>query len=121
MEGRVILVRRLVALDITLHGPKFIGIEFGIGTPAILLAGAYLAFRGPLLLGLYLLFTGINYVPALVYAIIIIRSGTARAEVAEEMVNDPHYVRKYSVQQLLIFVPLAIVILAAIQLRSCKD
>ena len=52
MEGRLINVRRLVALDITLHGPRFIAIEFGLGTPAIIAVGIFLAVRGPFLLGL---------------------------------------------------------------------
>jgi hypothetical protein len=64
VEGRVIIVRKLVALDITLHGPRFIMIEFGVGTPAILAVGGFLAATGQLVLGLYLLFTGINYAPS---------------------------------------------------------
>jgi hypothetical protein len=35
-KERLIDIRKLVALDITLHGPKFIMIEFGLGTPAII-------------------------------------------------------------------------------------
>jgi len=44
-------------------------IEFGVGTPAILVIGGFLAATGQLFLGVYLLFTGINYIPLLVYAI----------------------------------------------------
>jgi len=69
VEGRVISVRKLVTLDIALHGPRFIMIEFGVGTPAILVIGGFLAATGQLFLGVYLLFTGINYIPLLVYAI----------------------------------------------------
>ena len=36
---RLINIRKLVALDITLHGPKFIIIELGLGTPAIIAMG----------------------------------------------------------------------------------
>jgi hypothetical protein len=121
VEGRIIDVRRLVALDITLHGPRFIMIEFGVGTPIILAVGAFLAAGAAgfqLYLGLYLLATGINYVPVLIYAVLIVRAGTAKSEVADEMSANPHYVRKYGVQQLLIFVPFAIVLLAAVQLRE---
>jgi hypothetical protein len=112
------VVRKLVALDITLHGPRFIGIEFGVGTPVILIVGVVLA-EGSVgvqhLLGVYLLLTGINYLPILAYAIVVIRAGTAKAEVAEGLATDSHYVRKYSTQQLLIFVPFAVVLLAAVQ------
>jgi hypothetical protein len=73
VEGRLINVRRLVSLDITLHGERFILAEFGIGTPVILAVGLYLAAVGPLLLGLYLFLTGINYVPLLGYAIVTVR------------------------------------------------
>jgi len=115
VEGRVINVRKLVALDITLHGPRFITIEFGVGTPAILAVGGFLAATGQPILGVYLLLTGINYFPLLVYAVLIARAGTARDEVAGGLSQDKHYVRKYSTQQLLIFVPFAVILLAAAQ------
>ena len=101
MEGRVIIVRRLVALDITLHGSRFIMLEFGVGTPAILAVGGFLAATGQPVLGLYLLLTGINYVPLLIYAALIARAGSAEREVASGLSQDAHYVRKYSTQQLL--------------------
>ena len=115
MEGRIINVRKLVALDITLHGPRFILIEFGVGTPAILAVGGYLAATSQLVLGVYLLLTGINYVPLLGYALLLARRGTAAEEVADGLSQDKHYVRKYSTQQILIFVPLAVVLLAIFQ------
>ncbi|MDA4115004.1 MAG: hypothetical protein OK442_00440 [Thaumarchaeota archaeon] len=115
MEGRVINARRLVALDIRLHGPRFIMPEFGLGTPAILAVGGYLALTGQLVLGLYLFLTGVNYVPLVVYAVLIVRAGLATREVADELSRDRHYVRKYSTQQLLIFIPFAVVLLAAAQ------
>jgi hypothetical protein len=74
MDGKVINVRKLVALDIVLHGPKFILTEFGVGTPTILAVGLWLVFTNAFLLGLYLFFTGINYVPLLIYAIVIARA-----------------------------------------------
>ena len=115
MEGRVINVRKLVALDITLHGPRFIMVEFGVGTPAILAVGGFLAATGQPVLGFYLLLTGVNYVPLLIYAALIVRAGTATSEVAGGLSQDRHYVRKYSTQQLLIFLPFAIILLAAAQ------
>ena len=121
-SGGLIVVRKLVALDITLHGPRFILAEFGIGTPAIFAFGLWLAF-GEIesLLGVYLVLTGINYVPLLVYTIIIVRSGTARKEVEYGLAHERHYIRRYSTQQLLIFVPLAVLLLAIAQeLRETK-
>jgi len=99
-------------LDITLHGPRFITAEFGIGTPVILAVGISLILANQLILGTYLLLTGINYIPLLVYMVVIVRKGSASAEVADYMSNDKHYVRKYSTQQLLLFVPLVVFWLA---------
>jgi hypothetical protein len=112
MEGKIINVRKLIALDITLHGGKFILVEFGIGTPAIITVGLVLMFASSFLLGSYLFLTGINYVPLLVYAIIITKAKDAEKEVAYGLAHDKHYNRKYSLQQLLIFIPLAILFLA---------
>jgi len=119
MEGRLINVRKLVALDVTLHGPRFIAIEFGVGTPTILAVGIWLALGSLSIefwLGVYLILTGINYIPVLAYAVLVIRGGDWKSEVAEGLATDPHYVRKYSIQQLLIFVPFAIVVLSLLQL-----
>jgi hypothetical protein len=74
-----------------------------------------LALAGQVDLGLYLILTGFNYVPLLVYAASIVRAGSAKREVADELSRDRHYVRKYSTQQFLVFVPLAVVLLAAAQ------
>ena len=115
MEGKVIVVRKLVALDIHLHGPRFILLEFGLGTPAIIAVGLVLAFTNAFLLGLYLFLTGINYVPLLVYAAVIVQAKSADAEVSYGLEHDPHYNRKYSTQQLIIFVPLSILALTAYQ------
>ena len=119
MEGRIINVRRLVALDINLHGYRFILVEFGIGTPAIFAIGV-LAMEGgnPFFLGTYLILTGVNYIPLLAYAIVIARRRSAQTEVAAELTRDKHYVRKYSIQQLLIFVPFAVLLLAGWQALS---
>ena len=115
MEGRVIDIRRLVALDISLHGPRFIMIEFGVGTPAIIAFGLFVIHTGQQVIGAYLLLTGINYVPLLTYAILIVRAGSAAREIEAGMAADRHYVRKYSTQQLMIFVPLLVLLLAVKQ------
>ena len=115
MEGRLINVRKLVALGICLHGSKFILAEFGVGTPVIIAVGFWLIFTNIFALGIYLLLTGINYIPLLVYAIIIARSRTAQKEAAYGIEHDNHYNQKYSVQQLTIFIPLTIVILKILQ------
>jgi hypothetical protein len=111
-------VRRLVALDIYLHGPRFIMLEFGIGTPTILVVGAALTATGVWPLGLYLFLTGVNYVPLLAYATILARLGSAKPEVIEFLSENRHLVRKYSIQQFLLFLPLVVALLAIWQARS---
>ncbi|MDA4124836.1 MAG: hypothetical protein OK438_05245 [Thaumarchaeota archaeon] len=115
MEGRLVNVRRLVALDITLHGPRFIMAEFGIGTPAIIAVGTTLTLSGPLILGIYLVLTGVNYLPLLIYTVVIVRKDSAQAEVAEDLARNKHLVRKYSVQQFLLFLPLVVFLMAVWQ------
>jgi hypothetical protein len=115
-EGRLINIRKLVALDITLHSPRFILIEFGVGTPVIILVGLWIMLTSTVfILGLYLLLTGINYMPALLYAIVLAGSGSAKIEVEYGLAHNKHYVRKYSLQQLMIFIPLAVLLIAIAQ------
>jgi hypothetical protein len=116
VEGQLINIRKLVALDITLHGSRFILFEFGVGTPAIILIGSSIMLMDRLfILGLYLLLTGINYVPLLLYAIVISRKGSAKSEVEYGLAHDKHYVRKYSLQQVIIFIPLSVLLIAVAQ------
>jgi hypothetical protein len=115
VEGRIINVRRLVALDITLHGPRFIAAEFGVGTPVILAVGPVLMLYGQLVLGAYLILIGVNYIPLLAYMVVIVRKGSAKAEVADYVSQDKHYVRKYSTQQFLLFLPLVVLLLSVWQ------
>lgn len=108
-------IRKLVALDITLHGSWFIIIEFGIGTPAILIAGLWLILtNSEFILGFYIFLTGINYVPLLFYAIVIAKSGSAQREVEQDLAQNKHYIRKYSLQQLIIFIPLFVLLIAIV-------
>lgn len=120
MEKGIISIRKLVALDITLHGPRFIMIEFGIGTPLIIGFGLWLMLTGSFIWGLYILLTGINYIPLLMYAIVFAQDKTYKKEVGYELSHYKHYVRRYSIQQFLIFIPLLILLLAIIQKLNNK-
>jgi len=122
---RIINLRPLAALDIVFHGSRFILIEFGGGILLCLALGLWLTYAafplgqdtGPLRLvtGVYILCLAINYVPLLVYAILITRSKSAWQEMAAELAERGRYARKYVLQQLLLVVPLVIPILALIQ------
>ena len=119
-----ITIRKLAALDMVFHGPKLILAEFGSGVfvPAALgFVSAYAGFFGAhinpwySLLGCYLLFVSLNYVPLLLYAISIARRKSAQAEVAFELAHKDRFARKYSAQSLLLLLPLVVPILAIYQ------
>lgn len=124
-EGALINVRKLVALDMVLHGTIFVVAEFavtvllgGAGGLFVMYAGLALGHgRVPFVIvfGAYLLLVGVNYVPLLLYAIAIARRDSAREEVARELADKDRSVRKYSLQQFLLLVPLSIPILAIAQ------
>ena len=121
----VINVRKLAALDIVLHGPKFILIEFGLGVfgcAALGLFSTYLGlFPGPnhslfaAIMGCFLLWVALNYVPLLLYAMSIVRHKSAQQEVAYELAHKDKYAVKYTMQSALLLIPLAMLILAVYQ------
>jgi hypothetical protein len=106
----VLNVRRLIALDICLHGRRFILLEFGLGIPFALIIG-YVTLRWSLLLGWYIILLGLNYVPTLAYAIDIARKNSAKKEAGAELADRKKIV-SYSLRQLIIFVPFSIILLA---------
>ncbi|MBJ7603034.1 MAG: hypothetical protein JF888_07575 [Candidatus Dormibacteraeota bacterium] len=93
--SRIIDVRKLAALDLNFHEARFVLIEFA---GAVVLAGGLggLALRSSLSgpghpvfweigVGVLLASIALNYLPLLIYAVVLIRSGTARQEVAAEL------------------------------------
>jgi len=107
-------VRKLAALDIAFHGARLIFVEFGACVLLLPLFGVFVISRS-LLLGVYMMFLGLNYLPLLTYAVIINQKKSARKEVALELSDPEQYRRKYGVQQLLLLVPLALPILSVAQ------
>ena len=116
----MINLRKLVALDMLLHGKRFIFGELAIGVLLPLILG--LSFlRGGLfgqvqpvwetILGFWLVGIAVNYIPLFVYAVLIARSGTIEEEGQPEMAR----VKIYSIQQVVIFVPFLVAILALLQ------
>jgi len=111
-EGTFINIRKLAALDIALHGRLPITTEFIFGVFGIAII-SILTLSSNLILGVYLMFTAFNYVPILIYTLLIGKNAKKEAKV--EMSNLRYYGRKYSFQQLTIFIPLAIIILSILQ------
>jgi hypothetical protein len=124
-SGRIINVRKLAALDIVFHGPKFILIEFALGEFGCAALGLFSIYFGLFLspnhslfstvLGCFLLWIALNYVPLLLYAISIVRHKSAHQEVAFELEHKDRYAAKYTLQSALLLVPLAMPILAGYQ------
>ena len=119
--GRFIEVKKLAAIDIVYRGQRTILLEFGFGVFFLGILGvAFLLFahqRTPETtgIGVYLLFLGVNYVPLFAYSISVSLKKSARKEVEYELAHQDVFRKKYGVQQMLILVPLAIVLLAVIQ------
>ncbi len=121
----VINIRKLAALDIACHGPKFILIEFALGVFGCVALGLFSLyfglFHGPnhslfaVFMGCFLLWIGLNYVPLLIYAISIVRHKSAQQEVAYELEHKDKYAKKYTFQSILLLIPLAIPALSAYQ------
>jgi hypothetical protein len=85
-------LRKLAALDILFLGPRLIVAEFASGVLFSVALGLFVLVRGhsfwQLLLGIYFLCLGINYVPMLVYAIAVGNKANAREEMAGQL-DDP--------------------------------
>lgn len=113
-------VRKLAALDMALHGKRFILIEFGIGVLACAVLGGLSLAQGlrllrnglnwQLVLGIVLLWIGLNYVPLFIHAVDLARRGMARVEAGDDLAKQ-ELLRKYSVQQFWLLVPFAVVVL----------
>jgi hypothetical protein len=121
----VINIRKLAALDIVFHGPKFILIEFALGVFGCAALGFFSMyfgiFHGPnyslfaVIMGCFLLWVALNYVPLLIYAISIVRHNSAFQEVAFELAHKDKYAGKYMFQSLMLLIPLAVPALAISQ------
>ncbi len=102
-------VRKLVALDMTFLGTRVIVAEYAAGVLLSWGLGGLSLLKGLALVGIALLWIGLNYVPLFVHAVDLARTGTARQEVAAELA-DLKQARSYSWRQLWILVPLAVVV-----------
>jgi len=121
----IINIRKLAALDIAFHGPKFILIEFALGVIGCASLGLFSLyfglFNGPnhslfaVIVGCFLLWIALNYVPLLLYAISIVRHKSAHQEVTYELEHRDKYAGKYLRQSTFLLIPLAVPALAAYQ------
>lgn len=118
---RFVNIRKLAAMDIVLHGSRFILIEFGAGAIFCGFFGVLsllIYFTSPthpgfsLIMGCILSWLALNCVPLLLYAIDMIRHKSVRRELAFELLHKDHYARLYTRQSVLLLLPLIVPILA---------
>jgi hypothetical protein len=115
-------VRRLAAIDMHgIYGTRFrrrlILAEFVIGFVALVPLGTWQVVGatgfGGLALGLWLIGTGLNYLPLSAHAIALTRTGALAREL--DGVDVVAELRRYTVLQLWVLVPLSVVVLATRQ------
>lgn len=115
--------RKLAAVDVAFLGSKIILTEFATGVLGPILLGILTLRKSHstsgMIFGVYLLLIGVNYVPMLIHAISVVKNGTARDEIANELEDKQTLFRKYRKQSLYLLVPLAPLI-AAWMRRSAR-
>lgn len=116
----MINIRKLAAVDMMLHGTRLILAEYAIGIALPLVLGLISIIPGffnftqsgwQTVLGYWLVSIAVNYIPLFIYAVIIARGGTVKAE-GEPVLAQ---IKLYNIQQLIIFIPLLVAILTLIQ------
>lgn len=116
----VMNVRRLAAIDMygargTIRRQRLILAEFLLGAAVSVGFGTWLLLQTSNAAGqaiaLWILGVGLNYAPLAAYAIALSRPGVLNSELAG--VDTGRELRRYSVQQLWVFVPLSLVAFAA--------
>ena len=114
-------VKRLAAVDMygsrgTTRRKRIILGEFTSGLAATVALGTWLATEasslGTRIFGVWLIGAGLNYAPLAVYAVLLSRPGALEAELAG--VDAGQELRRYSVLQLWILVPLSLVAMTAL-------
>jgi hypothetical protein len=95
--------------------PKIVIAEYALGVILPLVLGLLSLRAAPSLaqiaLGGWLVGIAANYVPLLIYAVLIARAGTVQQEGAPELARA----RRYGVQQIVILVPGLVLLLALVQ------
>jgi len=112
-------IRKLVEVDISFLGTKIILAEFTLGVLGSLALGFFILLRShsiwQMILGWYILSMGVNYVPMLVYAIAMVRHRGARPELGVEPRHGTRPNFKYTIQSLVLLVPLLVPGMAIVQ------
>ena len=118
MMARSLTFRKLAAIDIVFLGFKLVLAEYAFGVLFSLALGAFVLVRShsvwQIMLGVYLICLGINYIPMFAYTVSIANRQNAQAEMADELGDKPKAMSKYRGVSLLLLVPLLVPILVVI-------
>ena len=113
---KIINIRKLAAIDVVLNGWVPISAEFFFGVFGLMAIGI-LFFET--ILGFYFFLVSFNYIPVLIYVLLIGNRENAKKEVRAELSKVKRYgskaIRNYNLQQLLAFIPFSIIILSVLQ------
>ena len=114
-----ISLRKLAAIEILFLGTWFVVAEYAGGVLLCAALGLLVLHRShglwQLLLGLYLLALGINYVPLLAYALIVRNKAKARQELGAELADVRKAMSRYRTQSLILLLPLFVPVLLITQ------
>ena len=118
--------RKLAAIDLVFLGPKLIITEFVAAVFLSAALGIFVLVRGhgspgQIALGLYLISLSLNYIPMLIYAIVITHRKNAWAELGSELDNKREATAKYRRQSLWLLVPLVVPFVALRQSRTTVE
>lgn len=117
----MVSIRKLAALDLALHSATFILLEFGLAVFGFISIGLLVLIHSqwqglyPILSGSALIGIGLNYVPLLFYAINIVRRKSAEEEAAYELEHRKIEMGRYTIQSLLLIIPLIILAISLYQ------
>lgn len=109
-------LRKLAAIDIAFLGRKVILAEFAGGVVLSTALGVFVLLRQhsfwQIVLGVYLVCLGLNYVPMFAYAVAFPTREQAREAIADELADKRRAMSKYRRQSLLLLIPLLAPIIA---------
>ena len=122
----VLNARKLAAIDLVFLGPKVIIAEFVAGVFLSAALGIFVLVRShgspaQIALGLYLITLGLNYVPMLIYAVVITKGNSASAQLGSELENKRVAMANYRRQSLWLLVPLVLPLVALTEGRAAVE
>lgn len=115
-------IRKLAAIDIVFLGFKVVVAEYICGVGLSIALGIFILFRshtvGQIILGVYFLCLGINYVPMFIHTLSIGNKENAVTELGAELSKKRTAMARYRRLSLLLLVPAVIPVMAVARLAK---